>query len=63
MSLRERKRYEWIKSTLEETNILIVGRLDLKNPEDKEIYDALCQAINKSDEMANRYQIAYEENS
>ncbi len=61
--LQERKRYDFIKSTLEETLMLLMPKLDLKDPNDKSIYDDISEAIELSDEMSSRFDTAYTENN
>ena len=61
--LQERKRYDFIKSTLEETLMLLMPKLDLKDPHDKSIYDDISEAIELADEMSSRFDTAYTENN
>lgn len=62
-AIANRNKYNWIKSTLEETNMLIFGKLDLKDPADKDIYDSICEAIEKADTMSSYYADQYDNNA
>lgn len=62
-TLTNRKKYDWLKSTLEETLMLVIGKLDLKDQDDKEIYDSICASIEKADAMSSHFADEYDNNS
>lgn len=62
-TLTNRNKYTWLKSTLEETLMLVIGKLDLKDQDDKEIYDSICASIEKADAMSSHFADEYDNNS
>lgn len=56
------RKYNFLKSELEDFLASFIGKLDLTDPADKAIHDHVCAAIELADDTASRLKDQYDAN-